>query len=128
MTQVWIHAFGHATGETAVRADYITALYEIRDSHTRRGVGRPWRIEAAVLALPQPVVLLTATDLPNDHHSPFEGALPELRDELSEELSRIQPGVYVSHGWVSDFVPGKATRIDWERGPDSPEEQPLRGI
>lgn len=130
MTQVWLHTAGTGSthGEMAVRADYISALYEIRDTHTRRGVGRPWRIEAAVVGLPHPVVLVTAADPEDEDGSAFEAALPDLRDEISEELSRVQPGVDVSHGWIRDFALGKPTVIDWERSPDPPREPRLRGI
>lgn len=127
MTQVWLHT-NSIHGEMAIRADYISALYETRDAHTPRGVGRPWRIEAAVIGLPSPVVLLTAADLKNEAGPAFKGALPDLRDELSEELSRNQPGVDVSHGWIRDFVLDRPLVIDWERHPDPPKEQRLRGI
>lgn len=75
MTQVWLHT-NSTHGEMAIRADYISALYETRDAHTPRGVGRPWRIEAAVIGLPSPVVLLTAADLKNEAGPAFKGALP----------------------------------------------------
>jgi hypothetical protein len=102
-----------------VRADYISALYEVRDPHAEPGAGRPWRIEAAVVGLPHPVVLATAPD-PEDPTEPaFLGGLPELRDEITAELERVHE-FKISFGWVKPYVRDQHLGIEWER------EQPSR--
>lgn len=123
--QIWLYApTGHpGRGEMTVRVDCISALYEIRDEHLPLGVGRPWRIEAAVVGLPNPMVLATAPDrMPAGIEEPaFLGALPELRDELVAEQWREWPGLEISVGRVREFDPhdphGRLP-IDWERFPD----------
>ncbi|MFY7065702.1 hypothetical protein ACOQFV_07555 [Nocardiopsis changdeensis] len=134
MTQYWLQpsvaTFGFSD-EMYVRVDCISALYAVRDPSARKGEGRPWRLEAAVLGLGRPVVLVTAPDRDGSEagENPFRGALVFLCDELAAEQSRVWPGVEVltSTGYMSAFNPQSVDGeidIEWIRTPD-PEKQGL---
>lgn len=91
--------------------------------HVPLGVGRPWRIEAAVVGLPHPVVLVTAPDrMPAGIEEPaFLEALPTLRDELVAEQWREWEGLEISVGRIREFDPEDPhghIHIDWERFSD----------
>lgn len=103
MTQVWLNAFSRfGFNPTVVRADRISALSEVRTADPSFG---NWHIEAAVVGLETSVVLLGADQ-------PQEGALAELQYQICAELERNQPGVFLSHGRIRDFL-----TINWTRDP-----------
>lgn len=125
MAQVWLRvpqfpALGQDREDFAIRADYISSLYAIRHRQAPRGQGRPWRLEATVLGLPEPVVLATAPDRPGDVEGAFRGAVLFLQSEIASELARHQPGIHDSTADIGEFDtedPDGQLPVEWARFP-----------